>query len=209
MWNDILKNARLKKAKLQLVHSESYEKVVAKKAKKAKTVIESDGIQDPEVMEAFILMNTFHRLMGEFDGENRAFQPLFNNKAKAYWTRAVRIIQESEIDPEVFLRAQFAWFSKVHGCAPEMSQLLTPNAVLRAKDFALTQFNRRIVGNGKLMSIEMVDLFRICESQIRNLQKAHSINRKQVYEQFVLTGMIHISSSFLELDPVYQELVNE
>jgi hypothetical protein len=206
--NEILRKARYKKAKLQLVRSEGHEKLVAKKAKKAKAVIDSHGTTEPEVIEAYNIMKAYHRMMCEFDGESRNYEPNFNNRAKSFWMKVRKVILEAELDPEVFLKAQFAWFSKVHGCAPEHSQLTTQNAVLRAKDFALTQFNSRVVGNGKLMSVEMVDLFKVCEAQIRQLQRVHSINRRQVYEQFVLTGMIHISPSFLSLDPVYQELVN-
>ncbi len=203
---DLLRKALAKKAHLRLVHSEANEKRVAKVARTATTFVGVENAE-PGYVEEYCLMQTFHQLNKEYTGE---FQPpgKLSATGKRFWRKVLNNQKKANTDGITFLRAQFAWFDKVHGCAPEPAQLLTENAVIRAMDFALTKYEHRIVSNGRVMPVEVAELFKACEKQIMQLRKAHQMTRLDVYRYMVIPGLVHLPESFLSLDPAYQEALS-
>jgi hypothetical protein len=128
-----------------------------------------------------------------------------NKKAIAFWARVVDACKETSMTPNEYMKAQFVWFHKTFKTTPTPIQLSTKAAIERAREFTGTR-QKRVVASAKDANVEIADVFRRCEKQVRDMCRAQKMTREQFYAELVLTGEFSLPLSFLEADPVYRRV---
>lgn len=206
MMTDILRKARAQKALKSRQGSETLEKIVERHAEGTKALLKTEFQGPPGHEEEYAMMSLFCRMNDDYHRRPYHCLPAeMTKRSIAYWKRVVKAAKSADVAPEVYLRAQFAYFHNNFGSSPKPEQLATDNAIMRAKEFAITQFKPKVFSNAAEFPIELKELFKVCEKQLQQLQKAHKLTRVQVYQQFVLSGMVYFPKSFLEFDPAFKE----
>lgn len=205
---EIVRKARAQKAEKKRRGSEQLERVIDRRAVSTKALLKTDFQGDPSHIEEFAMMSLFHRMNDEYHRRSVPVECTMSKRAVSYWRRVINAQEKAGVDPETYLRAQFAYFHDAFGCAPKAMQLATENAIMRAKEFAVTKFQPKVYSNASEFPIELIDLFKTCEKQLQQIQKAHKLSRVEVYKQFVLTGTVYFPKSFLEHDPAFKQAKN-
>lgn len=204
MLTSMVRKARVQKAQRARHGAEVLEKVVDRRVGTTKVLLQSD-FDATDSAEEFAMMSLFHRMNDTYHRRSIPVSPEMSKQAVAFWRRVILAQQRSGVDPESYLRAQFNYFHDTFGTAPKLEQLATDNAVMRAKEYALLKSKPKVFSNSSQFSIEMTELFKTCEKQLQQLQKAHKMSRLDVYKNFVLTGVVYFPKSFLDLDPVFKK----
>ncbi len=215
MPKDILETIyehKLQRTQRSIRGSEAFETTVHNNTQQIKQQLggeEENTDLDVRTVSAQQMAALYHQMVAEYRGK-----PCFtdfskiNKRAISFWTRVVAACKAADMTPNEYLRAQFVWFHKAFGKVPEPIQLTTEAATERARQFTGTR-QKRVVASSKDANVDIADVFRWCEKQVRDICRAQGMTREQFYKELVLTGEISLPLSFLEADPVYRRVANE
>lgn len=202
-----LEQRSLRKLKNSINYAEKREAATAHHAEIAKAMLRGEPLQSSLSLEAQTLRTLYYGMLKDYKGEHYALPGPPNKRAQALWKRVADACMESGVDPKKYMRAQFAWFDKAFGKAPDLTQLSTSTAVERAREFTGST-ERRIVGSHKAQ-VSLADVFRESEKLLRNMMRAQGCtSREEFYERFVLTEVFTFPQAFLKADPAYRKVAN-
>lgn len=201
-----IRERRIRAAKSSVAYADLTERNVARQLKSVKQIMtgeyEEDGL-DPSVRslrEHYYRMKRDYTLSADFSQV-----PDMNKRSIALWTRVSNAWKLSGVSQEHFIKAQFDWFHRSFGKAPDVVNLVTESAVERAKEYSGSK--HRVIGNNVKAEISTADIFRNCERMIRDICRAQKVTREEFYQRFVLTGEFSLPKEFLKADPVYRKVV--
>lgn len=197
---------RLNKLNASLRYKEHLEDAVSRKANYAKKVL-----ADPtgEVNE-HSLYSMYQTMMSEYFGGTRKNLPtVLNKRGEAVWKRALARCEESGVEPRLFMKAQFVFFSKVFGMPPEPKHFTTEKAVDRAKAFDPTQHKSKVVASSLVHKSELTDVFQWADKQLRDICRAQNMSRAEVYEKLIIPGVYVLPKAFLDADPEYKAVLKK
>lgn len=150
----------------------------------------------------YVLKSLYYHMLLDYTGDRFLFEKEPNAHSKALWRRVESARQDSGLDPQTFMRAQFKWFDKTFGTYPRLMQLTTDDAVKRAVEFD-GDAEKRVVGI-KEPPVKRTEMLKETEKLIQSIMRAQKCTRLEFYQKFVLTGLQPIPDQFLRLDPVYR-----
>lgn len=204
----VIASQRLSSISRSVAGSENHEKRVANLAVRTQAMLTGAVVGGhKDNLEEYMLRDTYMKILEEYNrAPNYAYHGQeFNARGLALWRRAVKALKASGTDRETYVRAQFTWFHDKFRKAPEPLQLTTDEAVIRAATVAPVS----TVRNGNIdANIPIGDLFRRCEKQMSDLQRAQKLTREEVYRNLVLTKMVLFPESFLKADPTWAKVKN-
>jgi hypothetical protein len=204
----VLEQRSLRKLKKSIQFSEQREAAIAHHSQVAKAVLKGERLPSSLTFEAQALRTLYYSMLKDYAGEMFAVPTLPTKRAEALWKRVGEACKKSGCSPKKFMRAQFAWFDKVFGRAPQLIQLTTDAAVQRALEFS-GNADRRIVGNNINAKVSLADVFRQSEKLLRDMMRAQGCKtREEFYERFVLTELFVFPKEFLKADPAYRRVVD-
>lgn len=205
---DVLRQKRLNSARRSVSAGEARENVIHNKATIAKDLIGSNnGINEDTQLESR-LSYLYYSMKAKYDNKSLHSLVVQSDKSKAFWQRVSVACKQSEVDPDRYMKAQFAYFHKTFGTTPDLSQLATDAAIQRARDFT-GQTEGNVVGNNIPANVSLGAVFARCEKQLREMCRAQQCNREEFYRRFVCTGVFTFPEEFLKRDPTYLEVAHE
>ncbi len=147
--------------------------------------------------------STYYRLLKTYKyGEDWKI-PKDSKRSDVTWGRVAKSYEESNCTVEHYMKAQFQWFHAVFGTHPKITHLATPAARDRARLYEAV--NSNITANSIPAKKEVAVLLRNSEKQMRALQEARNLSRREVYDQLVKPGLFMFPKEFLESDPEYSK----
>jgi len=151
----------------------------------------------------------YYRMVDEYGGSPAVRIPAETpRRGLSLWRRVVRSCGAAGVDPEPYMRAQFAYFHKCFGRIPKISQLATDKAQVRAIEYIATnKVQRRVVGAIEHKT-DLADVMRNAEKLMQTICRAQGMTREEVYRNLVLPGLIGFPKQYLAADPVYRGVVN-
>lgn len=204
---DILREKKLKSLKSSIQFQETLERHTHGLAADVKDML-SGNTGDALAPTESNLRTIYSRLLNEYYGGTKfVTYAVMNKRSVALWHRVSVRCEESGLSPEAFLKAQFVWFDKSFGRPPNVVQLTTEAAVLRAKEVALP--TGKVVTSAVPAKLDLASILRRAEQQMQELMRVHSMSREEVYGTFIVTGLFSLPQEFLNADPVYKKVVND
>jgi len=202
-----LEKRRLSSINRSIQYSEQCEQSVRQQAAEVKSLLSGKKqVIDGLSAEAQNLRLLYYSMLRDYRGDIYKSKPL-TKRGRALWLRVEKAWRRAGCDPKKYMHAQFKWFHKAFGKAPEVQQLATDGAVDRAREYTgTTEF--RVMGVKKA-NIGLADLFRESEALLREVMRAQKCkSREEFYKDFVLTGMLCFPKQFLKADPAYERAMN-
>lgn len=205
---DAIKEQRAKADARSAAYAEMREKATSTAAQAVKQMISGEMNGTGEHVQEMQLATMYYRMVEEYTGKPNYAMAKWNAKSLSFWARVVAAQEQSGASPEDFLKAQFKWFDKAFGKAPDLVQLTTALAIQRAIDYCASgeKTNRRIVGNAQPAQVDFADLMRQCEKQVRDICRAQKMDRETFYRELVKTGLVPLPAQFLKADPVWKKV---
>lgn len=185
--------------------TDRHEKKVSNIAQQVKLLLNKENKEVPlDHLAAFVARSTYYHILSEYSGafNIQAHQTEFTPKGLALWKRVAAAIKVANVEAEPFMRSQFAWFHQAFKKAPEVVQLTTDAAVVRAAATAPA----RVTTDNIPANVPLGDLFRRCEKHMADLMRAQSLTREEVYTKLVKNNLVMFPQSFLDVDPVWKAL---
>jgi len=202
----VLEQERLRSLKRSIQFSEQREAATARHSQAAKAVLLGKPLPTSLSLEAQTLRSMYYTMLKDYRGESFTFPGPLTKRGESLWGRVGDMCKQAGCSPQKFMRAQFDWFHKAFGRAPELNQLATETAVIRARDFA-GNAGSRIVGNNIKAKVSMADVFRESEKMLRAMMKAQGCtSREEFYTRFVLTEVFSFPPAFLKADPAWRSV---
>lgn len=210
MSNDIrttLKERSLKKINRSLAYTERLEATAEYHSEQVKAMVLGESLPSSLSSNAITLRTLYYSMLEDYKGSSYAQAGPPSKRAEALWRRVEAACERSECPPKKFMRAQFDWFDKTFGRAPDLVQLTTDAAIDRAREFS-GNVERRVVGVQKA-EVSMADIFRQSEKLLRDMMRAQKYtDREKFYQDFVLTEIFTFPPAFLKADPAYRNAVS-
>jgi len=138
-----------------------------------------------------------------------AFGTEMSRSSKAQWGRVVKAQQESNKDPETYLKAQFAYFDRCFRTYPKIQQLATDQAIERANVFEVELTKGSPVASALEYKTDKATEFKLADRMVTSVMRAQGLSREEVYRKLVLPGHLYISPDYLKNDPVYSKVVKD
>lgn len=199
---ELLKEQRAKKLQRAEQYASHKEKVLSSKAEAVKRILRGEKAIEGLSIPASRLRDLYYDRLRAYKGENYSYDPGVTKSGIRLWERVEKAFDTAEVDPERFIKAQFAFFDKAFGRAPEITQLATQTAVDRAREYD-GKTEGRVLSNGRKAPITKADIYRESEKLLQQIMAAQGISRQELYKRFVLTGLMTFPSEFMERDPAY------
>lgn len=203
---EVLRTRELKAIQRSVNGREHFEQRVASRADYVKDIISGDNPNAGVPVEVVALRDLYGKMLESYTREKSFAAARMNAKSVALWTRAEKARERSGASQERFLKAQFDWFHKTFGRAPEPLQLTTDAAVERALSFG-GRTEGRVVSNNIKHKTSMADVFRQNEKLLQQMMAAQGCTREEFYRKFVITGIYSFSPEFLKADPAYRRVL--
>lgn len=202
---DAIEQQRAQATSRSADYSELREKATSLQAQAVKQMLSGETTGTGVHATEMALASTYYRMLEEYTGKPNYAMAKWSDKSSAFWRRVAQAQEKSGAEPEEYLRAQFKWFDKAFGKAPDMVQLTTELAIQRAADYIVsdTQNTRRVVG-AQPLKVPFADLMRQCEKQVLEICRANKMDRVTFYRTLVKTGIIPLPKQFLDADPVWK-----
>lgn len=163
-----------------------------------------DEEKDPSMpLEYYVLKSLYYHMLMDYTGNWFLFEKEPNAHSIAMWRRVEAARQDSGVDAQTFLKAQFDYFDEHFKTHPKLMQLTTEAAIERAIDFTGNK-DKRVIGTRKV-GLKRTDVFKETEKQIQTVMREHKCSRVEFYQKFVLTGLLIIPKEFIQLDPAYKQ----
>jgi hypothetical protein len=188
--------------------TEAFEKAVSNAAAKLKHKADDLGSElDIRTVSAQDMCECYYTMLSDYrQKHNFTNYKKINRSAVAFWFRVVEACQKADLPPKDYLQAQFSYFHTTFGTAPTLPQLITENALERAK--SVVKLKTKIVASSIASNITLPEVFKECDKQVRNICRAQKMTREEFYSKLVLTGEYPLPVSFLKADPVYNKVAN-
>jgi len=162
------------------------------------------GELNGEMTQEAALRAAWQSMASDYTGDKQYLIPKSRSpKSFDLWRRVEEARVASGQDAETYLRAQFDFFSKAFGKAPEVKHLATPKAIQRAKEYVGTSRAVR----APEYHMELPALLKSTDARMRALCKAQGMTRKEVYERLVKTGLVAFPKEYTSIDPAYAEVM--
>ena len=199
---ELLQEQRVKKLQRAEQYANHKEKVLNSKAEAVKRILRGDKAIEGLSITASHLRDLYYDRLRAYKGENYSYDPGVTKAGTRLWERVEKAFNTSDVDPERFIKAQFAFFDKAFGKAPEITQLATQTAVDRAREYeGLTE--GRVLSNARKAPITKADTYRQSELMIQQIMAAQKMTRVEVYQKLVANGLVSLPPEFMERDPAY------
>lgn len=179
------------------------EKAIQTKADVVEYILGGEDIDPSMPVSHYVLKSLYYHMLMDYTGDRFLFEKEPNAHSKALWRRVEAARQDSGLDAQTFLRAQFKWFNKHFGTYPRLMQLTTDDAIKRAVEFT-GDVDKKVVGAQKA-PVSRTEVLKETEKLIQSVMRAQKCTRLEFYQKFVLTGLYVIPEQFLRLDPVYKQ----
>jgi len=198
-----LKKKKLTSVKRSIASSDANEQYLHAKAQIVKNKL-NKAIQEPaEDVLITLLANYYYVSKANYTSSNVHTRVDMSARRKAFWVRVASCCKKSGVTPEVFIKAQFAFFHKAFGTIPKLPNLATEAAVDRARAFVGNTL--LIKGSTKQANLDLSALFSRTDLQIRSICKAQGMSRLDFYKNLVITGELCLPKEYLSADPVYKK----
>lgn len=200
----VLREKRLAHVRRSISASEAHERKVANKATATCALLNGGNLGDGKHLEEYRLRDCYVRALETYTRKPipaYAGQP-FTPRGLALWKRVAKAWRASGVTQEDFIQAQFTYFHDIFKRAPEVKDLTTDGAVVRAASVT----PRRVTTNNIAANIDLADLFKRCEKYMSDLMRAQKMTREEVYTKLVKNGFAAFPKQFLEADPVWRKL---
>lgn len=204
---ELIRARQLKSIKASISYGEILDSRVSQQAAEVKEVLagEKDGTGDKLLGDN--LAAFYYQMLDSYTGNPAIRVPTSSKKrGLALWKRVGEACDKSQVEPKLFMKAQFEYFHKCFGKSPKVHQLATEGAIERAKLYTGCVIGN-VVGNDIRHKGSLAGTMRFAEKQMREIQEAQGMTREEVYKNLVITGMILFPKEYLEADPIYQKLV--
>lgn len=182
-----------------------YRKRVEGKAREVKGILSGDNPNAGVPVEVVALRDLYYYMLESYTRKREVFGVRMNARSVSMWTRVEKAQKRSGCSQERFLKAQFDWFHKTFGKAPEPLQLATDGAVERACAYE-GRTEGRHVSNDVRYKTTKADKFMQNEKLLQKMMSAQKCTREEFYRRFVLTGLYSFDPEFLKADPVYRKV---
>lgn len=179
------------------------DKAISAKADALEHILGGENADPSMPVSHYLLKSLYYNMLMDYTGGGYLFETEPNAHSKALWKRVEAARQDSGVEPQTFMKAQFKWFDKNFGTHPRLMQLTTDDAVKRAIEFA-GDADKKVVGAPKA-PVKRTEMLKETEKLIQSVMRAQKCNRLEFYKRFVLTGVYPIPEAFLKLDPVYKQ----
>lgn len=200
-----LKKQRATRLNRSFTSSENNEKRVQKKAAKVIHMKEQGSLGEGKFLSELALSNAYYSGKETYTQCRTYKQRKSSKRSTALWHRVLTFQERSLASPEEFIQAQVDYFHNVFGRYPELKDLQTDAAVMRADLFLESKKStRKIVANAVKFSSKEADLFKLCEKQMMEICSAQDMTREEVYRNLVLTGLVSFPKNYLNADPAWK-----
>jgi len=203
---EVLQAKVLRSTKASLAFSETRDALVSRKAQATKEFLK----QDPELHSRALeqrMASLYYRMLDEYYVEpaiRMVNSP--SKKGQALWKRVPVSCDATGVDPESYMRAQFAFFHKAYGRVPRVYQLATDKARERAISFSGSKVK---IMTDKKVSRNLPVIMRQAEKLMQDICRAQGLTREEVYRNLVVPGLMAFPREYLEADPVYKRVKDE
>lgn len=205
---EAIREHRLKKALASNRFQDQRDKATTTQIQEFKARFKGEG--DPKLVPAMNAARTYYSMLDAYKKTASVKLPTsFNKRAQALWTRVADASVKSGLTVDAFIRAQFVFFHKAFGKAPEPYQLATDAAVERAKSDDNKTLAKKVVGNNISHKGDLAETLRDAEKMMRKLMATHKLTRREVYVRFVKTGLFTFPKQYLAADPVWAEVTSD
>lgn len=202
---EAIRERKLRSLKASITYCDTRDRMLREKAEATKALIGKGADTakiDPRVMK---MSSLYYKMLDEYYAKSQIRMPhSYSKRAIAMWKRVADSCEQSEVEPESYIRAQFAFFHKAFGKPPELSQLATDNARTRAREFS-GKPAAKVIGNDIKHTANFADKMRAAEAHMQNICRAQSMTRLEVYTKLVIPGLVVLPPEYLKADPVYKQ----
>lgn len=203
----VIKQQKLTAAKRSIAFSETQEKRAVNTAARATAVVTgSSPFAGSEHFAEYQLRDIYMRALEAYERKPlySYFGQPFTPQGLALWKRVRKAVEDSGVDGETFIKAQFTFYHNSFKMAPKPHVLTTDAAVLRAS----TVKPEKVVTNNIPAEKNTADLFKRCERLMTETMRTQGLTREEVYRKLVLTRMIAFPDVYLNADPVWRKINN-
>jgi hypothetical protein len=208
-----LRKRRLRSANASIRFTDTRDRIIRDHAQVVKEVINSDGSRDSASHTVEGQLSFLYRKMWQeyYQRPLVRYPKIMSKRGIAFWGRVAKNCDKAGVTPEVYMRAQFNWFHRKFGRPPELLQLATENALSRVVEFLAQGKNpaTKVIGNDIRPEEDKASLFRRCEKQLRDICRAQKLSREDFYRKLVVSGLVSFPQEFLDMDPIYRNIINE
>jgi len=215
MSDDILDEVTkhgLKKLAAKGRFKDAYDKYLSDQAEYVKTILSDDSDISEEDIVASTLSNTYYKMMKAYDGGFMRIPKAgpSSKRSKSFWHRVAALCISINVDPAVYLKAQFLYFRDNFGRAPEFSQLATASAATRAIEYAAKKPSTRTYVAAKVSKakIPISEKMTMADKKVRAVCKAQGFSRFELYYNLVIPGFLLLPDEYLSADPEYKKALN-
>lgn len=206
---EVIRKQQLRSAKASISFGESQDRIVSSRAAEVKECLREVKTGQPVALSETRMASMYYRMLDEYERSPRVRMASQTNKrGLALWKRVVKACNSSGVDPETYLKSQFAYFRKHFGTYPKVYQLATEQAIERAVAFS-GDSSKRVIATSKPNRTDIASVMRTAENQMQAICRAQKISREEVYRNLVIPGIITFPSVYLKSDPVYQKVKSE
>jgi len=204
----VLRQQKLTAAKRSVAFSETQEKRVVSTAERATAVVNGTSpFAGSEHFAEYQLRDLYMRTLESYERKplySYYGQP-FTPHGLALWKRVRKAVEDSGVDSETFIKAQFTFYHNTFKTAPKPHVLTTDAAVLRASVVK----PEKVSTNNVPANVGTVELFKRCERQMNDVMRAQGLTREDVYRKLVLTRLIAFPDIYLNADPVWRKMTGK
>jgi len=201
----VLRQQKLTAAKRSITFSETQEKRVVSTAQRVTAVVTgSSPFAGSDHFPEYQLRDLYMRTLEAYSRKPvyGYFGQPFTPHALALWKRVRKAVDDSGVDAETFIKAQFTFYHQAFKVAPKPQYLTTDAAVLRASVIK----PEKVMTNNIPANVGTVELFKRCERQMNDVMRAQGLTREEVYRKLVLTRLIAFPDVYLNADPTWQRI---
>jgi len=197
---EAVKAKRLATVKKQIVGAENFENSIKKQAVLAEIVLHGE---DDDLAEARKAQRIYYEYLNKYT-HKKHIPPssLDTPRAVTFWKSVAATIAQSQVQTEEFMSAQFSWFDKNFGTSPQLKNLRTEAAIIRAQE-AANIAPKKVVAKYTAAVGNFADTMRMADQMLRNICKAQKMTRQEAYCKLVIPGLLSLPESFLKADPEY------
>lgn len=196
---EAVKAKRLATVKKQIVGAENFENSIKKQAVIADIVLSGE---DDDLAEARKLQRLYYEYYNKYTHKKSIPPSLETPRAQTYWKSVAAAVVQSQVPAEEYISAQFSWFDKNFGTAPQLKNLRTEAAVIRAQE-AANIAPKKVVAKYTAAVGNFADTMRMADQMLRDVCKAQKMTRQEVYRNLVIPGLLSMPESFLKADPEF------
>lgn len=201
----VMRQQKLLAAKRSVSFAEMQEKRTVGTAERATAVVNGTSpFAGSEHFVEYQLRDIYMRTLEAYERKpvySYYGQP-FTPQGLSLWKRVRKAVEDSGVDGETYIKAQFTFYHNSFKMAPKPHVLTTDAAVLRAS----TVKPEKVMTNNIPAEANTADLFKRCERLMTETMRTQGLTREEVYRKLVLTRLIAFPAIYLNADPVWRKI---